>query len=135
MNTAIAGDAQNIGFAIPIDAIKARVDALRKGNGSNGGSGAPSTSGTGFLGVGVADSPTGDGALVQEVASGSPADDGGLRPGDVVTAIDGDAVSSADDLVAAVRGHEPGDKVTVTFERDGAERTATVTLGSSGATG
>jgi putative serine protease PepD len=135
MNTAIAGDAQNIGFAIPIDAIKLRVDALRKGSGSSGTSGTQSTTGTGFLGVAVADSASGDGALIQQVASGSPADDGGLQPGDIVSAIGGDSVSSADDLVAAVRGHKPGDKVKVTFERNGTERTATVTLGSSGTAG
>ena len=130
MNTAVAGDAQNIGFAIPIDAIKARIAALREQQGSR----APSSPATGgaFLGVSVGDSPTGDGAVVQQVVAGSPADRAGLRAGDVIVELDGDDVSSASDVVRIVRDHEDGDRVTVTYERDGDRRTADVTLGSAG---
>jgi putative serine protease PepD len=119
MNTAVAGDAQNIGFAIPIDAIEARIGELRRGS---------NVDRSAFLGVALGDAD--GGAVVQQVVDGSPADDAGLRAGDVIVSIDGDAVSSAADVVERVRGHEPGDEVAVVYERDGDRRTAEVTLGS-----
>jgi putative serine protease PepD len=50
-----------------------------------------------------------------------------------VTSLGGDKVTSSDDLGAAVRKHKPGDKVDLTFERNGNERTVSVTLGSRSA--
>jgi membrane-associated protease RseP (regulator of RpoE activity) len=83
-----------------------------------------------FLGVAARDA-TGDqqGAEIQEVASGSPAAEAGLEEGDVVTAVDGSAVTSASDLAREVREHESGDRVTVTYTRDGNSAQAEVTLG------
>ena len=130
MNTAVAGDAQNIGFAIPIDAIKARIASLREQSGSRAPS-APAAGGA-FLGVSVADAPTRDGAVVQQVVAGSPADRAGLETGDVIVELDGDEVSSSSDVVRIVRSHDEGDRVTVAYERDGDRRTAEVTLGSAG---
>jgi membrane-associated protease RseP (regulator of RpoE activity) len=83
------------------------------------------------LGVGVEDSSDPDGAEVVEVSAGSPADDAGLETGDVVTAVDGDDVGSAAELAQTVRSHEPGDEITVTYQRDGDEVDAEVTLASA----
>jgi putative serine protease PepD len=70
------------------------------------------------------------GAYIGEVVSGSPADKAGLRKGDIVTKMDGVAISSAAELVINVRGHFVGDSVTLEINRDGATETVTVTLGS-----
>ena len=70
------------------------------------------------------------GATLASVESGGPAAAAGLRTGDVVTKIDDRVITDSDELVAAVRSYAPGEKVTLTVERGGAERTVTVTLGS-----
>jgi S1-C subfamily serine protease len=74
--------------------------------------------------------PTGgqDGALVQEVAPGSPAAKAGLRPGDLVVAIDGQSVADYGELGARIRAHKPGDQVTLKVVRGGSETTITATL-------
>ncbi|MST72533.1 S1C family serine protease [Olsenella porci] len=70
------------------------------------------------------------GALVVSVTDGSPAADAGIQKGDVITAVDGEEITSADGMILNVRSHEIGDKVKVTFVRDGKEQTVEVTLGS-----
>jgi S1-C subfamily serine protease len=140
MNTAIAGDAQNIGFAISIDQIKPLIDKLRNGNGE--------VRGGAFLGVSSSDvsevtSAVKDrfnvkresGAFVTQVLSGSAADSAGLEPGDVVFEVDGRSVSGAASLASIVQDHSPGDKVAVKYDRDGETHTVTVTLGSRGVRG
>jgi putative serine protease PepD len=62
------------------------------------------------------------------VTSGSPAAKAGLQQGDVITQFDGQAVKDSDTLVSAVQGHKVGDKVQITYTRDGQQKTATVTL-------
>ncbi|MEX2621590.1 MAG: trypsin-like peptidase domain-containing protein [Egibacteraceae bacterium] len=71
------------------------------------------------------------GALVVDVASGSAAADAGLTAGDIITALDGEEVTSMADLVGLIRGHSPGDEVTITVVRGSDERTVDVTLGSA----
>jgi S1-C subfamily serine protease len=61
---------------------------------------------------------------------GSPADQAGIRRGDVITDFDGKEITSADQLVNAVRNKTAGDKVDVTFKRGEDSRTVAVTLGS-----
>ena len=68
------------------------------------------------------------GAIVQTVAAGTPAADAGLQPGDVIVEADNKPVSSSEDLIAAIRGHAPGDTMQVTFVRNGSKQTATVKL-------
>jgi putative serine protease PepD len=109
-----------IGFAIPIDLAARSAAAIVQGKQVQ----------TGYLGVSMADAPNGqDGALVQEVASGSPAAKAGLQVGDRVTAIDGRSVQNSGEMVAAIRDHKPGDKVTVTVSRDGSQTTISAALG------
>lgn len=70
------------------------------------------------------------GAYVVEVAEGSPAEAAGLQAGDVVVALNGEKVSSADELMLAIRSHKIGETVDVSFLRGGAEQTVQVELGS-----
>ena len=126
MNTAVAGDAQNIGFAISMDEITPKLDGLKKGSTS---SQSAQSSSAAFLGVSLADDA--QGAAITGVVDGSPAAKAGLQTGDVVTAVDGKQVSGASDLVAAVRSHKPGDKLTLSIVRNGSTRAVTATLTSA----
>jgi putative serine protease PepD len=70
------------------------------------------------------------GAVVRLVTDGSAGGDAGLEPGDVITMVNEDLISSSDDLVATIRSHRPGDTVTLTYLRDGSSDTVEVTLDS-----
>src|SRR3712207_1380124 len=107
VNTAVAGDAQNIGFALAIDRVKPVIDDLRAGRPSSG----PGTPAGAFLGVSTSASEGGDGAVVREVVGGSPAEKVGLQPGDVIVSVGGRAVADPQDLSAAIGRHDPDDKV------------------------
>ena len=74
------------------------------------------------------DLPTSEGALVNRVEDESPAAAGGLRRGDVIVELDGTKVEDAEDLIDAVRGQEPGNRVKVTLWRSGSLKTVSVTL-------
>ncbi|MDQ1404344.1 MAG: hypothetical protein QOG03_2660 [Actinomycetota bacterium] len=125
MNTAVAGNAQNIGFAIPIDKAKPIVDNLRDHPGTTAQTSAASRP---LLGVSVTDDQSGAGALVANVVSGSPADKAGLQVGDLVTKIDDQAINSAGDLISVTQSHKPGDKLSITYTRSGSSHTVKVTL-------
>jgi len=71
------------------------------------------------------------GALIREVNSGSPASRAGLKVGDVVTKLDDQLIADGDSLVAAVRSHAPGQKVELTYLRDGSTHTVSLTLGTA----
>jgi putative serine protease PepD len=125
INSAIrpANDGSNgnvgIGFAVPIDLAARSAEAIVQGKQVE----------TGYLGVTTSLTTGGqDGALVQEVASGSPADRAGLRAGDLVVAIDGQAIQEFSELAARIRAHKPGDKVTLKIIRNGNETTVSATL-------
>ncbi|MBX5445803.1 trypsin-like peptidase domain-containing protein [Sphaerobacter sp.] len=71
--------------------------------------------------------------LVMEVASGSPADKAGLRPGDVITAINGTTLDDEHPFLNVLYAHKPGDKVTLTVQSSrgsSQSRDVEVTLGS-----
>jgi S1-C subfamily serine protease len=141
INTAIAGEgAQNIGFAISVNQVKPLIDKLRSGGGE--------VRGGAFLGVSSSDVSDvvpqvrerfnvdrDSGAFVTQVVPGSAADSAGLQAGDVIFEVDGRKVSGAASLASIVQDQSPGDKVQVKFDRDGKERTITVTLGSRGVRG
>jgi S1-C subfamily serine protease len=83
-----------------------------------------------FLGISVLSTTTSTGgAAVAGVVADGPADQAGLAAGDVITAIGGTTVTSADDVTTALAGHEPGDQVPVTWtDSTGQSQTAMVTL-------
>jgi S1-C subfamily serine protease len=136
INTAIIDTAQNIGFAIAIDSIKPLIDEIKSGQ-------ATVTPDTAFLGITSEDvslvTPdvltqygveTSDGAFITDIQPGSAAGSSGLQLGDVITAIDGRPMSGSQDVIDAVRDHEAGDEITVTFERGGEVQSLDVRLGS-----
>ena len=115
-----SGGNDGVGFALPIDTVKAVADTLIGGGKVK----------HAFLGIHVSDVSDNGGAKVDSVASGSPASDAGVQVGDVITALGGKQITSADDLTAAVNAYKPGDKVTVTVKRNGSARSITVTFGT-----
>ncbi|MEU4770624.1 trypsin-like peptidase domain-containing protein [Micromonospora sp. NPDC023644] len=123
INTAIAtagqGSSGNIGvgFAIPSNKAKDVAGKLQRGEKVSH----PS------LGVSVT-AAEGGGALVATVTPGSPAEKAGLQRGDVVTRFGDKVVNDSDDLVGAVQAGKVGDRVEVTYKRNGTEARATVTL-------
>jgi S1-C subfamily serine protease len=120
INTAIAGRAQNIGFAIAITPVMDIIDELRGGN----------VPGRALLGVSMQPTGVGPGAVIVEVTPGSGAADGGLQVGDVIVAVDGVAITDPTSLGAAIAGFQPGDTITVTVERGASTQEFTVTLGT-----
>jgi serine protease Do len=70
------------------------------------------------------------GVLVVAVVPGGPADEAGIRPSDVITAIGDDEVAEPGDLAAALRDHEPGGEVEIELWRDGGVEAVTVVLGA-----
>jgi serine protease Do len=98
-----------------------------------------STSGGGYLGVRVQeitrdmqrarDLPNTQGALINSVADGSPADRAGIRRGDVIVRVDGNEISDPDELIREMRDEDPGARVTIVVVRDSSRKTFDVTLG------
>ena len=74
------------------------------------------------------------GAYISSVNTDSSADKAGLKVGDIITKVDDTTVTSASDLMIAVRMKNPGDTIDVTYNRDGQEKTTTVELGSDAST-
>jgi serine protease Do len=137
IDTAIAGSAQNIGFAIPINDARPLVTSVE----STG------TISTAYLGVEYVelDSATAqannlssnNGAWIQGgtgssgVVSGSPAASAGLQNGDIITKVGGTSVNDSNSLQSLIESHKPGQKVQVTINRSGKTMTLEVTLGSA----
>ncbi|HIC89171.1 MAG TPA: PDZ domain-containing protein, partial [Anaerolineae bacterium] len=69
------------------------------------------------------------GALIQEVTEGSPADKASLRPGDLITAVDGQAVDEGHPLPDLIGRYRPGDRITLTIWRIDYEKDIQVRLG------
>jgi len=102
--------------------------------GGQGPGGGPRVASGVFLGVSTQDATGGQqGAQIGNVVSGSPAATAGLQSGDVITAVDGNAVTSAADLAQSIRSHQPGDQVTITYSRGGNSAQAQVQLGNRAA--
>lgn len=114
-----------VGFAIPIaHALDVAQQIVSGKSSSTVQIGTP-----GFLGVEVQDDN--GGAVIAAVVPRSPATSAGLAQGDVITSVDGTAVSSAADLTTVLRTRHPGDKVTIGWtDANGQNHTATATLTS-----
>ena len=107
-----------IGFAVPANTVKEVLPQLERGA-------APERA---YLGVSTGAAPDG-GAQVGEATADGPAARAGIQSGDVITEVDGDRVQDPDDVAQAIEDNKPGDKVEVTVQRGGDERTIEVTLG------
>jgi S1-C subfamily serine protease len=115
--------APGIGFAIPSNTVKRIAGQLVK-------SGRVTSSGRAYLGVRVATSVGGNGVIVASVQQGSPADAAGLRPDELIVAVDHQPTPSAEALATVLAQLRPGAKVPVdVVDPDGRKRTVTVTLG------
>lgn len=133
VNTLIAsssGSSSGVGFAIPVDyALNIAQQIIDGKQPSHAQLGVSATTVTSQLaeryGLG-ADS----GAYVSNVNAGSSAAEAGIKQGDIITKVGDTDIASSSDLVLAVRSHNVGDTVTITYVRDGQENTAEVTLGS-----
>jgi serine protease Do len=129
VNTAVSADGQNIGFAIPINAIKESLNTFNQ----TGKFERP------YLGIAyrilskdaavLNDLP--EGAYVQQVINNSPADQAGIKRGDVITKIDGKKIDSKSQLSTVVGKKKVGDTITVAIFRDGKMSDVKVTLGSA----
>jgi putative serine protease PepD len=121
-----------LGFAIPINQGKRVAEELI----NTGKATHP------VIGVSLDMKYTGDGARVGDkaadggpaVTSGGPGAKAGIRPGDVITEVDGRRVHSGEELIVKIRTHRPGDRLDLTLLRGGRERTMTLTLGSASGT-
>jgi putative serine protease PepD len=123
INTAIATSGQGegnigVGFAISSNRAKATAQQLAKGGKVT----------HPVLGVQVQDAP-GGGALISAVTAGSPAEQAGIKQGDVVKKAGTRTIGNSADLVSTVQAAKPGDKLPLTVSTNGAERQVTVTLG------
>jgi S1-C subfamily serine protease len=133
-----------IGFAIPIDTVRAEIHQLETSGevdhafiGISGGTITPDLAKAINL-------PVSEGVIVQTVVKGGPADKAGVEGGntsatidgaevslggDIITEVNGKKVAGMDELVEIVNEAKPGESLELTILRDGATKTATVTLG------
>lgn len=125
--------ANGIGFAIPSSHAKFIADQIIT-------QGKVTNTGRAFLGVSTvsvtpqlaADNslPIDHGAYIQQLVNGAPAQQAGLKQGDIITKIDNTAVNSSSDLGDYLTTKNPGDQVTVTVNRNGSSTSVKVTLGT-----
>ena len=132
INTAIStrsGGSMGVGFAIPVNMARSVMKSLIEDGRVV----------RGFLGVIIQNLNENlansfeydgtDGALVARVQDGSPADQAGLREGDIIMEIDGQSVEDVDELRFAVAETKPGTKSDLVIFRDGERQTVTVEIG------
>ncbi|MDR1580874.1 MAG: Do family serine endopeptidase [Synergistaceae bacterium] len=129
INTAIVPFAQGLGFAVPVNMAKQIMnDLIENGEVKRG-----------MLGIMLQDLdpafaetykvPVERGAVVAQVMPDSPAEKAGLKRGDVISAIDGNNMTKASDVVFYVRGKLAGDSVSLEIYRDSKKQTVKVELG------
>ncbi|MFE0511193.1 trypsin-like peptidase domain-containing protein [Streptomyces sp. NPDC058964] len=118
-----------LGFAIPVNQAKRVAEELiNEGRATHP-----------VIGVTLDMNYTGDGARIgakgargaPAVTTNGPGGRAGLRSGDVITEVDGQRVHSGEELIVKTRAHRPGDRLRLTLERDGREKSVSLVLGSS----
>jgi serine protease Do len=133
INTAVAGNAENIGFAIPINDVQGLINSvLKQGKLLRPYLGVRYVSLTDDISYqynlnvkrGAYLAPSGEASVV----AGSPADKAGLQEKDIITKIDGVAIDENNSLTSVLGRHSVGDKVTLTVIRDGKEISLTAKL-------
>jgi serine protease Do len=128
INSAISSRASNIGFAVPVNQARAVLPQLKQfGRVARG-----------YIGVALKDVDpdlqrslnlgTTRGALVQDVTEGSPGERAGLRAYDLITAVDGRAITTNDELIRRISAMAPGSPVRLDLVRDGRPVALTVKL-------
>ena len=121
INTAIytrSGGNQGIGFAIPADTARQVMEQLvTKGKVSRG-----------YIGVEPRDAPEGDGSLIAGVLRDGPADTAGIRPGDIVVAVNEKSVRNMTELMATVAAIAPGSEAKFRIQRQGQVSDVTVKI-------
>ena len=114
-----------IGFAIPSDEVsRIAAQLISTGKATHA-----------VIGVqvpGRATNQSTPGAQLSKVDANSPAAQAGLKVGDVVTMVNTQRIDTSDALIAAIRSHAPGEKVSLTYTRGGQSKTVQLTLGSAG---
>jgi len=128
MNTATAGNAQNIGFAIPISEIKNQIKSVQESGkiirpylGVRYVPLTPQLAERNNLSVDY-------GAYITSVVSGSPAVKGGLQQDDIITKINNDELTANNSLQSLMAKYQVGDEVTITYVRDGKTQTTKIKL-------
>lgn len=129
VNTAVSSQGQNIGFAIPANVVKELLDTFEAQGGSFE---------RPYIGVrySMVDQKTAiqndivEGAYVDSVVSGSPADEAGIEPDDIITSIDGTKIdgSKEDSLARIILRKRVGDTITLSVWREGETRDVTLSL-------
>jgi serine protease Do len=128
INSAISSRASNIGFAVPINQVSAILPQLKaRGRVSRG-----------FIGVTLTDVtpdlqrslklPVNHGALVQDVTDESPGHRAGIRPYDLIVAVENRDIWTNDELIREISARQPGSAVSLSVVRDGRERDVLVKL-------
>jgi putative serine protease PepD len=114
-----------LGFAIPINQARKTADQLIK----NGKATYP------VMGISVDMNYSGEGALIAKTASavlrGGPAAKAGMKSGDIITEIEGRAITSPEELIVAIRAQNVGDSIKVTYKRGAITKTVTLVLTAS----
>jgi putative serine protease PepD len=125
--TSAQGGSIGLGFAIPIDQAKRIAgEIIAHGYATHA-----------IIGVRLNGAYDGVGAQILDpghtdaVQAHGPADRAGLRSGDVIIEADRHPITSADELIVAIRKHAPGERLTLVYLRDGHRRTTTIVLGSA----
>ncbi len=127
--------AQGIGFAIPSNTVRTVVASLQKHPGAHQGTD------TGFLGIYMTNLTAGvknqigysgsSGVAVQQVFSGSPADQAGIAPGDVILQADGQAYNDTKTLHEYIAGKKPGDTIRLNVWSQGVKKFVAIKLGET----
>ena len=117
---AFGGEAGNIGvgFAIPMEQVRVTAGQIL----ASGQAEYP------VIGANVNTGSQRNGAEVVGVPSGTPADLGGLREGDIVVAVNDKQITDGIGLIVAIRAHQPGETITLTVRRNGEAKRVKVTL-------
>lgn len=129
INTAIfsqSGGSQGIGFAIPVSIVlDIKQQIIEHGRVSRGWLGVEGTQITAKAAMATGN-PNITGALIVGVFIDSPADEAGVRAGDIIVAVDQEAVSDIRDLLEKITQHRPGDIIEVTLYRGSQQFTASM---------
>jgi serine protease Do len=136
INSAGIPGAENLGFAIEIDAIRPLIDQLKSGKGTE-------VKVQAFLGITSAETTQltpdeaqqlgvsgEDGVVVVSVQPESAASDAGLKPGDLIRKVNGADVTGPETVRDAIRANKPGTKIPIEVERDGKLTDLSAVLGS-----